>query len=451
MTATMRFPDGFRWGVSTSSYQIEGGAPDDGRGPSIWDTYCATPGRVANGDTGTVACDHYHRWAEDLDLIRTLGAQQYRFSIMWGRVQPDGTGATNQKGLDFYDRLVDGMLERGLEPWPCLYHWDLPQALQDKGGWVNRDSAGWFADYASLMVRRLGDRARTWVTFNEPSVCAWVGHEEGRHAPGLTDPRAAVRVAHHLNLAHGRAVRVVRDLAPGVPVGFVLPVHTGRPLPQFAERDAHLVKLFEDKWNGVFLGPVHLGRYPDSVLDRFAPHIQANDMVEICRPVDYQGVNHYFPTYLSPVEGAAWSFRIVEPPKYLRRTEMNWGIDGHAFYQALDGLRRDYGNPPVYVTENGAAFLDIPGADGRIDDQDRIAYYRDYLAGMHRAISEGADIRGYMPWSLLDNFEWAHGYNKRFGLVHVDYRTCKRTPKASFEFMRRVMHENEVPMPADCP
>lgn len=206
------------------------------------------------------------------------------------------------------------------------------------------------------------------------------------------------------------------------------------------------MKLFEDKWNGVFLGPVHLGRYPDSVLDRFAPHIKAGDMAEIHRPVDYQGVNHYFPTYLSPVEGAAWPFRIVEPPKYLRRTEMNWGIDGHAFYQALDGLRRDYGNPPVFVTENGAAFLDIPGPDGRIDDQDRIAYYQEYLAGMHRAISEGADIRGYMPWSLLDNFEWAHGYNKRFGLVHVDYQTCKRTPKASFDFMRRVMHENTVPM-----
>lgn len=442
----MRFPDGFQWGVSTSGFQIEGGAEDDGRGACIWDTYCATPGKVANGDTGLVACDHYHRWAEDLDLIKGLGATIYRFSTMWNRVLPEGVGQPNGKGLDFYDRLVDGMLERGLEPWPCLYHWELPQALQDRGGWANRDSAGWFADYTALVARRIGDRARNWVTFNEPSVSAWVGYEEGRHAPGLTDPRAAVRAAHHINLAHGRAVAVLRDLAPGKGVGFVLPVHKGRTLPGLEERDGPLIGLYEDKWNGVFLDPVYKGHYPASVAERFAPHVHDGDLAEISRPVDFQGVNHYFPTYLLPAEDpSAWPFRIAEPPYYLRRTEMGWAIDGDAFREVLMILKDRYGNPPVHVTENGGAFVDVVGPDGRVDDQDRIAYYRDYLAGMGRAIQAGADVRSFMPWSLLDNFEWARGYAKRFGLVHVDFDTQKRTPKASYDFMRRVIADNALP------
>ncbi|WP_211100252.1 GH1 family beta-glucosidase [Azospirillum halopraeferens] len=441
----LRFPEGFVWGVSTSAYQIEGGAPDDGRGPCIWDTFCATPGKVANGDTGAVACDHYHRYPGDLDLMRTLGASVYRFSTMWSRVMPEGAGRVNEAGLDFYDRIVDGLLERGLRAWPCLYHWELPQALQDKGGWVNRDSAGWFADYAAVVARRLGDRVENWVTFNEPSVSAWVGHEEGRHAPGLTDPRAAVRAAHHLNLAHGRAVAVLRDLTPRAGVSFVLPMHKARPLPQVAGRDAHLAALFEDKWNGVFLDPVYLGRYPDSLADRFAPHVKDGDLAEINRPIDFLGVNHYFPSYVTAAEGGAWPFRHAEPPRFFRRTEMNWAVDGHAFYEALMILKERYGNPPVYVTENGGAFLDVVGPDGRVDDRDRIAYYHDYLANLLRAVAEGADVRGFMPWSLLDNFEWAHGYGKRFGLVHVDYATQARTPKASFDFLRAVIAGNALP------
>ncbi|QRK07420.1 beta-glucosidase [Archangium violaceum] len=441
----MRFPEGFVWGVSTSSYQIEGGAPDDGRGRSIWDTYCATPGKVANGDTGEVACDHYHRYAEDLDLMRDLGAKVYRFSIMWPRVFPEGGGALNAKGLDFYDRIVDGLLERGMRAWPCLYHWDLPQALQDRGGWANRDIAGWFAEYTAVVAKRLGDRVENWVTFNEPSVSAWVGYEEGRHAPGLTDPRAAVRAAHHLNLAHGRAVAVLRDLTPRAGVGTVVPIHKARPLPQFKERDGHLAALFEDKWNGVFLDPIYRGRYPDSVVERFAEHVRDGDLEEIHRPIDFLGVNHYFPSYIKACPNGAWPFMHADPPLYFRRTEMNWAIDGHAFYEVLKIVQERCGNPPVYVTENGGAFIDVVGADGRVDDQDRIAYYREYLAGLQRAVSEGADVRGFMPWSLLDNFEWAHGYGKRFGLVHVDYRTQKRTPKASFDFMREVIAANALP------
>ncbi|WNG31954.1 beta-glucosidase [Cystobacter fuscus] len=441
----MRFPENFLWGVSTSSYQIEGGAPDDGRGRSIWDTYCATPGKVANGDTGEVACDHYHRYPEDLDLLRDLGAKVYRLSIMWPRVLPEGVGRLNEKGLDFYDRLVDGVLKRGMRAWPCLYHWDLPQALQDRGGWTNRDIAGWFTDYTALIARRLGDRVENWVTFNEPSVSAWVGHEEGRHAPGLTDPRAAVRAAHHLNLAHGRAVAVLRDLTPRAGVGTVIPIHKARPLPQFQERDAHLVPLFEDKWNGVFLDPIYHGRYPASLADRFAEHVRDGDLAEIHRPIDFVGVNQYFPSYIQECSDGAWPFKHADPPLYFRRTEMNWAIDGHAFYEALMLVKARYGNPPVYVTENGGAFIDVVGADGRVDDQDRIAYYREYLIGLQRAISEGADVRGFMPWSLLDNFEWARGYAKRFGLVHVDYRTQKRTPKASFHFMREVIAKNALP------
>ncbi|WP_239469794.1 GH1 family beta-glucosidase [Archangium violaceum] len=441
---TMRFPEGFLWGVSTSSYQIEGGAPDDGRGRSIWDTYCATPGKVANGDNGEVACDHYHRYAEDLDLMRHLGAKVYRFSIMWPRVIPDGQGAVNPKGLDFYDRIVDSLLERGMRAWPCLYHWDLPQALQDRGGWTNRDIASWFAEYTAIVARRLGDRVENWVTFNEPSVSAWVGHEEGRHAPGLTDPRAAVRAAHHLNLAHGRAVAVLRDLTPRTGVGLVLPIHKARTLPQFKERDGHLPALFEDKWNGAFLEPIYRGRYPASVAERFAEHVRDGDLAEIHRPIDFLGVNHYFPSYIQTSTKGAWPFEHTDPPLFFRRTEMNWAIDGHAFYEALMIIKERHGNPPVYVTENGGAFIDVVGPDGRVDDQDRIAYYRDYLAGLHRAISEGADVRGFMPWSLLDNFEWARGYGKRFGIVHVDYGTQKRTPKASFDFMRKVIATNAL-------
>lgn len=442
---TMRFPDGFEWGISTSSYQIEGGAPDDGRGPSIWDTFCALPGKVENGDDGSIACDHYHRFAEDLDLICGLGATIYRFSVMWPRVQPEGAGAINRKGLDFYDRLVDAMLERGLRPWPCLYHWDLPQALQDQGGWVNRDIADRFADYTALMADVIGDRAENWVTFNEPSVSAWVGHEEGRHAPGLVDTRAAVRAAHHLNLAHGRAVGVLRQRRPKAGVGFVLPIHVGRPLPQFRERDAHLVAAYEDKWNGVFLDPIFRGGYPESVADRFAPHVRDGDLAEIARPIDFVGVNQYFPSYIGPATGKAWPFESVDPPTWFRRTEMGWPIDGDGMLQALRIVRDRCGNPPVYITENGAAFIDLPGDDGTVDDRDRISYYHEYLVGVLSAIAEGADVRGFMPWSLLDNFEWARGYAKRFGLVHVDYATQKRTPKSSYSYLRNVIRTGALP------
>jgi beta-glucosidase len=444
---TMRFPEGFAWGVSTSSYQIEGGAPDDGRGVSIWDTYCATPGRVKNGDTGTVACDHYHRYEEDLDLIKGLGASIYRFSIMWPRVLPEGIGATNATGLDFYDRLVDAQLARGLDPWPCLYHWDLPQALQDKGGWANRDCAAWFADYAELMMRRLADRCANWVTFNEPNVSAWIGYEVGRHAPGLADPRAAVRAAHHINLGHGRAVKLLRGIRPDAKIGSVTCVHVARPLPQFQERDAHLVGLFEDKWNGVFLDPIYKGTYPASLIDRFEPHIAAGDMAEIHQKVDFQGVNHYFPTYVEPATGpSAWPFQEAAPPTWFRRTEMGWPVDPEACREVLNIVKERCGNPPVYVTENGGAFLDLADADGAVDDQDRIAYYHGYLAAVIRAIGDGADVRGYMPWSLLDNFEWAHGYGKRFGLVRVDYDTQKRTPKASYAYLREVIANGALPL-----
>lgn len=442
----MRFPDGFEWGVSTSSYQIEGGAPDDGRGLSIWDTYCATPGRVKNGETGTVACDHYHRYEEDLDLIKGLGASIYRFSIMWPRVLPEGTGATNAKGLDFYDRLVDAQLARGLAPWPCLYHWDLPQTLQDKGGWVNRDSAAWFADYAELMIRRLGDRCPSWVTFNEPNVSAWIGYEVGRHAPGLSDPRAAVRAAHHINLGHGRAVSLLRALQPAAKVGSVVAVHVARPLPQHKERDQHLAALMEDKWNGVFLDPIYKGSYPASLIDRFAPHMAAGDLAEIHQKVDFQGVNHYFPSYVQPAENAAWPFRDAEPPTWFRRTEMGWPVDGAAFREVLNIVKERCGNPPIYVTENGGAFVDLADADDQVDDRDRIAYYDEYLRAVIGAIGDGADVRGYMPWSLLDNFEWAHGYGKRFGLVRVDYATQKRTPKASYAYMREVIANGALPL-----
>jgi beta-glucosidase len=429
------FPEGFRFGAATAAYQIEGAVREDGRGESIWDTFCRIPGAVANGDSGDVACDHYHRWESDLDLMAELGLECYRFSIAWPRVQPDGAGPLNPAGVRFYRRLVEGLLDRGIEPVATLYHWDLPQPLQDAGGWARRETAERFAAYAGHMARELGDLVTTWITHNEPWVVAFLGHAQGRFAPGFRDWPAAVTVSHHLLLSHGMAV----DALPGS-VGITLnlaPVIAAGPGDEDAARihDGHL-----NRW---FLDPVLRGRYPDDVLalyeERLGPldAIRDGDLRTIARPIEFLGVNYYFP---ARVRASAESEPLgVEPvPGPPPHTAMGWEVSPDGLHDLLVRLSRDYG-VPIAVTENGAAFGDPPASDGIVEDPERTAYLQGHLDAVARAIADGADVRRYFAWSLLDNFEWAEGYAKRFGIVHVDYETQRRTLKRSGEWYRELI------------
>ncbi|CND69192.1 beta-glucosidase B [Mycobacterium tuberculosis] len=445
----MGFPDGFLWGAATAAYQIEGAAQEDGRAPSIWDTFSHTPGRVLNGDTGDVATDHYHRWQEDVATMAALGIGAYRFSISWSRVLPGGT--PNQKGLDFYSRLVDELLEHGIAPVATLYHWDLPQDLEDAGGWPERDTARRFADYAERIGRVLGDRVHTWTTLNEPWCSAFLGYASGVHAPGRTDPAAALAAAHHLNLAHGLAVRALRGVTPpSARHSVTLNLHHLRG-------DAEAVRQVDAVSNRVFLDPM-LGRgYPGDLLEDTASitdwgFVRDGDEAIIAAPLDVLGVNYYSPTLVrvwdgtSPREhadghrqGAASPFVGCDRVEFAEQpgpyTAMGWPIDATGMEELLLRLRREYPDTPLMVTENGAAFDDAP-EDGRVRDARRIDYLRDHIAAVERASDAGADVRGYFAWSLLDNFEWAYGYSRRFGLVHVDYPTGKRTWKDSAHWYR---------------
>jgi len=426
------FPPGFRWGVATASYQIEGAVAEDGRGPSIWDTFCATPGKVANGDTGDVACDHYHRWEDDLELMQRLGVQAYRFSVAWPRVIPAGTGAINAKGLDFYDRLVDGLLARGIEPFATLYHWDLPQPLQDAGGWPWRGIVEPFVAYADAVTRRLGDRVRGYATLNEPWCSAHLGYHFGEHAPGLRDPALALAASHHLLLAHGSALPAMRANAPGAMHGTVLnlyPVHPASP----SEADAAAARRFDGFFNRWFLDPLLLGRYPADLWAAYgddARAVEDGDLEVIARPLDFLGVNYYSRSIVAADPGPQ-GLTMAPPPPGAERTEMGWEVYPQGLTELLVRLDRDYDLPPVFITENGAAYPDAVGADGRVEDADRVRFLARHFAALADAVARGVDVRGYFAWSLLDNFEWSHGYDKRFGLVHVDYATQARTPKRS--------------------
>jgi beta-glucosidase len=423
------WPRGFIWGVSTSSYQIEGAANEDGRGPSIWDTRCRQPGRIANGDTGDVACDHYHRYAEDVALMRDLGVGAYRFSVSWPRVLPRGHGAANEPGLAFYDRLIDAVLAAGIEPWLCLYHWDLPQALDDLGGWTCRDSAGWFADYATLVARRYGDRVKRFATFNEFAVFTLFGYAMDWAAPGMRDRDAHLRSIHHVNLAHGAAVDVLRDLVPGASIGAI---HNRQRV--WPERDTAgdraAAALLDAHWNRAFPDPQILGSYPPLLAGHVEPYLQAGDMARICRPIDWFGLNHYGPIFAKADPGSAWGFGWGSPPADAPRSEIGWPIYPDAFRDELVDIARLY-RLPIYVTENGCGGSDRPDETGAVTDAHRIRYLAAYTAAMKAALQAGADVRGYFVWSLLDNFEWGAGYANRFGLVHVDFASQKRTPKAS--------------------
>jgi beta-glucosidase len=446
MTGTgTTFPDGFAWGVATASYQIEGAVAEDGRGPSIWDTFTHTPGKISDGDVGDVACDHYHRYREDVDLLSMLNATHYRFSLAWPRIQPDGSGPLNPAGIDFYARLVDTLLERGIEPWVTLYHWDLPQALEDKGGWPVRDTAQRFADYAFATYERLADRVRNWTTLNEPWCSAYLGYGNGVHAPGRKDSGDALRAAHHLLLGHGLAVNRMRSAASAAHrFGITLNLWPVSPVTN-EPGDVEAARRVDGISNRLFLDPVLKGAYPRDVLDDVAAitdsaHIQDGDEHAIATPVDFLGVNYYTANHVrrrpadstTPPNTVWIGCEDVEPvPQGYPQTDMGWEIEPDGLRRLLVRLRDDYPALPLYVTENGIALRDMVNAEGAVEDPERIAYLEAHLRACRQAIDEGVDLRGYFVWTLTDNFEWSFGFSKRFGLVHLDPETQRRIPKAS--------------------
>ena len=442
--ARVGFPAGFHWGAATASYQIEGAANEDGKGESIWDRFSHTPGRVERGETGDVACDHYHRLDEDVALMRELGLTSYRFSISWPRIQPSGRGSVNSKGLDFYQRLVDSLLEAGIRPFPTLYHWDLPQALEDEGGWPNRDLAGCFADYAGLMVDALGDRVHTWLIFNEPWIFTLLGYMIGIHAPGRTGFETFARASHTVALAQGDAFRAMRASNGALEIGSAFSMSHCEPVGD-DDRDADAAERYHRFSNVWFLEPALLGRYPDafqSGIPNEAMGVREGDMERCLAPFDFIGVNLYSRTQVRFDETSEHLGAIPGGHPVGPLTDMGWEVWPDALHDVIMRVTRDYDAPVIEVTENGCAYGDGPDERGRVADVRRIEYYRGYLAGVARAIESGAKVRGYHAWSLLDNFEWAHGYSKRFGLVHVDFETHDRTPKDSSRWYTDVIREN---------
>jgi beta-glucosidase len=428
------FPPDFVWGASTSSYQIEGAVDVDGRGKSIWDVFSHTPGRVKTGDTGDVACDHFHRWREDVALVRRGHFSAYRFSTAWPRILPSGGGAVEPRGLDFYDRLVDGLLANGIAPWLCLYHWDLPQALQARGGWLARETGEHFADYARIVARRLGDRVAHWAIFNEANIHALLGHGLGDHAPGLTGLPNMLAAMHNLNLAQGRAIAALRAERATLRVGTILSLQPARPSSERAE-DRRAAARFDAMWNGACLDPLMRGAYPAPVAADFAPLIRAGDVATMRQPIDWLGVNYYSPMYVADAPQSLFGAWFGPTPAGTRFTAMGWPIDADGLTEELIGLRDRYGDPVLYVTENGACYDDARVAAGTVRDNDRIAFLRDHLAAARRALAAGVKLRGYFVWSLLDNFEWTEGFARRFGIIHVDFATLTRTPKASYDWL----------------
>lgn len=425
-------PAGFTWGVATAAYQIEGAVAEDGRAPSIWDTFSHTPGKVAGGDTGDVACDHYHRWPEDLALMKRLGVDSYRLSIAWPRVHPQGDGPVNEAGLAFYDRLVDALLEAGITPNVTLYHWDLPQALQDRGGWPARETAEHFAAYASTVAERLGDRVSRWATLNEPLCSAWIGHLEGTMAPGLRDIDAAVKASYHLLLGHGLAAQAVRAASPHAKIGIVNNLSTVYAATD-SEADQAAARRMDGHTNRWWLDPVHGRGFPADMREVYGVDLpeRPGDLDTIAQRLDWIGLNYYFPAVVADDPDAPHPHIRTVRREGVPRTGMDWEIEAGGLEELLLRLTREYGAQSIYVTENGSAFPDTVAPNGSVHDPERTAYLQDHLAACARAARAGAPVDGYYAWSLLDNFEWAYGYDKRFGLVHVDYPTQRRTMKTS--------------------
>jgi beta-glucosidase len=451
------FPSGFLWGSATAAYQVEGAVAEDGRGPSIWDTFSHTPGRTLDGDTGDVADDQYHRYREDVALMGQLGMGSYRFSVAWPRVQPTGRGLVNQAGLDYYRRLVDELLGAGVEPWLTLYHWDLPQPLEDAGGWPVRETAERFAEYAAIVHDALGDRVRYWTTHNEPWCAAFLGYASGVHAPGRTEPAAAIAAAHHLMLGHGLAAQALRAAGAGQ-VGITLNLQAvtaaSSSLP-----DLDAARRIDGLTNRLFLDPILLGRYPDDIIEDLREisafeHVRDGDLETIAQRLDLLGINYYSRHVVAAADPAAqpeayWrkmsNYPGSENVRFLNRelprTAMDWEIDAPGLFETLVRVHREYPVLPLYVTENGAAFNDELTPSG-VSDPDRVAYLDEHIRACHEAIHKGVPLRGYFVWSLLDNFEWSWGYSKRFGLIYVDYPTQRRIPKTSATWYSEVIRRN---------
>ncbi|AFZ66637.1 GH1 family beta-glucosidase [Deinococcus peraridilitoris] len=426
------FPANFIFGVATSSYQIEGATREDGRGDSIWDTFCREQGRVSDGTSGDVACDHYHLWESDLDLIKAMGVDAYRFSVAWPRVQPDGKGAINPKGLDFYERLVDGMLERGLKPYLTLYHWDLPQTLQDDGGWVNRETAYRFAEYARVVAERLGERVASYATLNEPWCSSILSYQIGEHAPGLRDRKLALAAAHHLLLGHGEAVAAMRSVVPASDLGIVLNLQPAYPASQ-APEDVAAARFADGTFNRWFMDPIFRAEYPQDIWDAYGadvPQVQDGDLVRIAQPIDFLGVNYYSRS----VNGASGNVK----PDESSYTHMGWEVYPQGLTDLLVRLNEDYTLPPMFITENGAAYPDELQGEG-VHDTERVEYFKAHLGAVAQAVKQGVNMGGYFAWSLMDNFEWAWGYSRRFGLIYVDYDSQRRVWKDSARWYRDLL------------
>lgn len=451
MADILEFPEDFVWGVATSAQQIEGGRGEGGRGDSIWDSFADQSGNIEDGSTPAVACDHYNRWREDVELMKWLGVDAYRFSISWPRILPEGAGDVNQEGIDFYDSLIDALLESGISPFVTLNHWDLPLSLQDKGGWGKRETAEAFTEYSMAVSRRLGDRVRYWTTHNEPWVIATLGHETGEHAPGHQDPEEALRVSHHLLLSHGWAVRELKNEVAGARVGIVVNIVPARPASE-DPADIDAARQFDGSLTRWYLDPVFRGSYPeDAVADRIRrghldssgmPFVAGGDMKIISADIDFLGINYY--TELTVKAGAGGEPVAVRTAPEEQLTDMGWQVCPEALYDVLIRVDRDYNPKKIFITENGAAYPDRPDQEGRVHDRDRINYISRHLRQARRAIRDGVKLGGYFAWSLMDNFEWAHGYTRRFGLFRVEFDSGKRYPKKSAYYFRDVIEKNAV-------
>ena len=424
----------FIWGAATAAYQIEGAVDEDGRGESVWDRFCATPGKVRNGDSGAIACDFYHRYPQDIELMQELGLDAFRFSIAWPRILPEGRGRVNEAGLDFYDRLVDDLLAAGITPFPTLFHWDTPQALEDAGGWPARATAEAFVEYADVVSSRLGDRIKHWTTHNEPWVVAWIGYSWGQHAPGRTSEADAIAAAHHLLLSHGWAVDVLRSASPDADVGIVLNLeHVDAASDSPADREA--AREMDGMANRWFLDPIFKGEYPADL--RYAPPVRDGDLAAISKPIDFLGVNNYFRFVVRAGQNGDGPQVVKDADAPM--TDMGWEVHPESLRALLVRLARDYEPKAMYVTENGAAYGDIRGHDGEVHDPERTAYLEGHIDAVLRAAEDGAPMKGYFVWSFLDNFEWSLGYSKRFGIVYIDYPTLERIPKDSFYWYRELI------------
>ncbi len=436
-TSKILFPRNFAWGVATAAYQIEGAWNEDGKGESIWDRFSHSPGNILDGTTGDIACDHYRRFPEDIKLMQELGIKNYRMSISWPRVMPSGRGKINEKGLDFYDRLIDELLSADIEPFVTLYHWDLPQALQDLGGWQNRELCKYFQDYCALVLKRYSDRVKFWTTFNEPWVIANLGHRTGEMAPGLKSQKSCLQVIHNILLAHGMGVQAIRAIDPAAQAGIVQILFPTDPASD-SESDRQAAEFAWRKDSAWFLDPLFKAQYPPDVWDSYGadcPLVEAGDMALISQKLDFLGVNFYFRNVMS----AAGRLTNIPGAQY---TDMGWEVYAPALRHLLERISKDYRLPPIYITENGAAFKDEPAENGQIHDPERMNYIKEHLLEAHAALREGVELRGYFLWSFLDNFEWAFGLSKRFGIVFVDYESQKRIPKDSAIWYSSVIRKN---------